>query len=144
MKIITITIPGPPIARQRPRRSANGGMYDAQDKEMIVLKRSVRSQCPQSHIIPDPKIPIIVNVTAFVEPARTRLAKKGFAEKIKNEDHPHLQKPDKDNYLKTALDICSGIIYHDDAQIYDGRTSKYWSTNPRMEIEIIIEEEKKQ
>lgn len=45
-------------------------------------------------------------------------------------------KPDWDNFGKVASDALNGVIWKDDAQIVDGRVSKFYSEEPRLEIEI--------
>jgi Holliday junction resolvase RusA-like endonuclease len=45
-------------------------------------------------------------------------------------------KPDVDNLEKTYLDALNGYIWGDDGLIVDGRTRKYYSVHPRVEITI--------
>ena len=45
---------------------------------------------------------------------------------------PHQQKPDKDNLEKAFLDA---LLPQDDSHIWDGRATKRWSSDPRIEIE---------
>ena len=45
-------------------------------------------------------------------------------------------KPDNDNYIKGIKDALKGIIWHDDSQVVDEKTSKYYSKKPRVEIKI--------
>jgi Holliday junction resolvase RusA-like endonuclease len=45
-------------------------------------------------------------------------------------------KPDVDNLEKTYLDALNGYIWCDDGQIVDGRTRKYYSVHPRVEVKI--------
>lgn len=46
------------------------------------------------------------------------------------EGEPHRQKPDKDNLEKAVLDA----LLKDDSKVWDGRVSKFWSENPRIEV----------
>jgi Holliday junction resolvase RusA-like endonuclease len=45
-------------------------------------------------------------------------------------------KPDVDNLEKTYLDALNDYIWDDDGQIVDGRTQKFYSVHPRVEITI--------
>lgn len=45
-------------------------------------------------------------------------------------------KPDIDNYTKGILDSLNGICYKDDSQIVSLIANKYYSDEPRVEIEI--------
>ena len=46
------------------------------------------------------------------------------------------KRPDGDNYLKASLDICNGIVFRDDAQVFDMRAIKTYGDDPRMEITV--------
>ncbi len=47
-------------------------------------------------------------------------------------------KPDTDNYVKGALDALEGIVFKNDSQVveYKEPFGKWYSDNPRMEIEV--------
>nr|WP_320443163.1 RusA family crossover junction endodeoxyribonuclease [Limosilactobacillus oris] len=45
-------------------------------------------------------------------------------------------KPDTDNYIKSTLDGLNGLLWDDDNQIVDLVASKFYSDNPRVEIEV--------
>ena len=47
-------------------------------------------------------------------------------------------KPDVDNYTKGILDALNGIVYKDDSQVVDLTARKYYSENPRVEINIKV------
>ena len=46
------------------------------------------------------------------------------------------KKPDIDNYEKALYDSMSGIVFKDDGQIALHDVGKFYSLNPRIEIEI--------
>ena len=48
----------------------------------------------------------------------------------------HATKPDIDNLLKAILDGMNGIAYEDDKQIVEIIADKWYSDNPRTEIEL--------
>jgi len=45
-------------------------------------------------------------------------------------------KPDTDNYIKAIKDALKSVIWKDDSQVVELHASKYYSQNPRIEIEI--------
>lgn len=53
------------------------------------------------------------------------------------------KKPDLDNYVKAIQDAANDILYKDDGQIAVSSTQKFYSLNPRIEIEIETLEENK-
>lgn len=48
----------------------------------------------------------------------------------------HTTKPDRDNLEKGVCDAFNKIIWKDDGQICDGPIRKFYSFEPRIEIEI--------
>ena len=48
------------------------------------------------------------------------------------------KKPDWDNIGKIVADALNGVAYHDDSQIVTGIVNKYYSNEPRTEIEITL------
>lgn len=47
-----------------------------------------------------------------------------------------VQKPDIDNYFKGVTDPLTGIVWEDDNQIVHAEIDKYYSNDPRIEIEL--------
>ena len=50
--------------------------------------------------------------------------------------HRPVVKPDTDNYIKSTLDGLNGLLWEDDNQIVDLIAHKYYSDNPRVEVEV--------
>jgi Holliday junction resolvase RusA-like endonuclease len=132
---LMITLPEKPKAKQRSRKGGDH-WYNPQSEEMKKDKILVRNQLSDNFKIIGKGIPVVVNVTWFFIPTAAEQTKK-FIALIKNEICPYTKKPDRDNLDKYILDVLSGIIFHDDNQVYDGRLLKlYTLNNPRMEVEI--------
>ncbi len=47
------------------------------------------------------------------------------------------KKPDSDNISKIILDALNKVAYKDDSQIVDLTVRKYWSEEPRVEVNIM-------
>lgn len=45
-------------------------------------------------------------------------------------------RPDEDNNLKVVQDGLNGIVWHDDAQVCDGRCIKRYSARPALRVEV--------
>ncbi|WP_261806191.1 RusA family crossover junction endodeoxyribonuclease [Lapidilactobacillus luobeiensis] len=55
--------------------------------------------------------------------------------RLNGDDRPTV-KPDIDNYFKAVTDAVKGILWVDDNQIVESFISKYYSDDPRVELEI--------
>lgn len=52
------------------------------------------------------------------------------------------KKPDVDNCVKAILDALNGLAYHDDSQVVEVEALKFYSEEPRVEIQLTtIEDE---
>lgn len=131
---ITIVIPGKPKGKQRARKGGRH-WYNPQKEKMQVDKRLIESQLPEGFVMIPKKTPVLVDVFFFFEPAKAQKTKK-FIALIKNENYPYLKKIDRDNGDKYALDCMSKLVFYDDNQVFGGSIFKYYSLNPRTEIEI--------
>ena len=124
---LTITIPGQPIAKKRPRFARRGKFvttYNPQETEegkFICLMRSQFDGPP----IPA-GIPVIMSIYFSVKIPKS-LPKK------KIEIGP-VRKPDIDNMIKFVMDCANGILWHDDAQVVHIRATKVYDENPQTKI----------
>ena len=134
---LNITIPGKPIAQKRVRKGLYGNLYNPQKKERIIFQRLIKEQLYLGFIPAEKHIPVTINVKAFFYPSKKEAKNKKFIELIKDDDHRYTKKPDKDNIKKFLMDAMNKIVYHDDSQV-DGYTKRYYSLNPRTEIQIIF------
>ena len=116
---ITITIPGKPFGKQRPRATRMGRMYTP--AETVAFESIVR-QIAVEHF-PEPLVgPVKVTVIATFVPAESWSAKKRAA----HLHRPHIQKPDCDNCAKAILDGLNRIAFADDAQVAEISARKVW------------------
>ncbi|AKU43402.1 holliday junction resolvase [Bacillus phage Silence] len=54
-----------------------------------------------------------------------------------SENMPHVSKPDADNLLKGLFDALNGVIWEDDAQVFEiGMVRKVYSESPGIEFSI--------
>lgn len=136
---ITITIPGVPIAKKRPRFVRRGkfvGTYNCQDTEEGKFKwellRGVLPHRDGDGPLAPAGVPVSLNATFFM-PIPASISKKAL-QALKFQ---HIKKPDTDNLLKFLKDCGNAVLWADDAQVWEVTARKqYTAVNPRTEIRI--------
>jgi Holliday junction resolvase RusA-like endonuclease len=123
-KIYKITIPGKPIPLQRPRLGPSK-IYDQQKKQKNETAILITAQ---TDFPPDSDGVAIELIFHMKIP-------KGKKKKLLNK--PHTKRPDIDNLIKFYLDVCNGLLYEDDAQIYTIKASKIYGEEEKTELTII-------
>lgn len=129
----TITIPGKPIAKKRPRFVRRGkfvGAYNCQETEEGRFKWELASQMAGKDPIPS-GVPIRLSAV-FYMPIPSSTPKKWLS----SVGHRHVKKPDLDNLVKFVKDCANGLIWKDDSQVFCVLAFKYYSDNPRTELTV--------
>jgi len=154
--LLKIVIEGPPIAKKRHKCACRGRhaiAYDPQvGGEMETVKRQMLMAWHQAWESGDSKI---VRKASNLTKAQSFDVTYTFLFPINKSDtlgqknaklwgfQSHNVKPDKDNLEKLYSDCGKGIFWSDDCQITIGASKKYYSENPRTEIEIMVKEDLK-
>ncbi|MGN7043583.1 RusA family crossover junction endodeoxyribonuclease [Bacillus safensis] len=141
---IAFTIYAEPVAQGRPRASTINGttrMYDP--KKSRDFKSYVKLAASDHR--PDKLLtgPLELKVKVYKSLLKS-FSKKKVAEAERGELRP-AKKPDVDNYIKGIKDGLNKVIWQDDSQIVDLHVSKFYSSTPRIEVEVVTlthEEEK--
>lgn len=141
MSKLIITIPGKPIPLNRPRFS-KGHVYDSQAvikedlyweiKQNVTMYNMARGVDFPASLYSTFKGPVQIHYTFFMPIAKSTSKKRSLV----LIDTPHIKKPDTDNILKLYNDVCNGLLYYDDSQIYKLTATKLYSDNPRTEITL--------
>ena len=135
MKICFI-VPGEPVAKARARvfynKNANRVMAYT-PKKTATYEQFIRLVACD-HIQLPFLGPLILNIKVY------RSIPKSFSRKLNTmaeagEVRP-TTRPDADNYLKSIADGLLDIAYRDDSQIVSVSVHKFYSSQPRTEIEI--------
>ena len=131
-----ITIPGKPIAKKRPRFARHGKFvrtYNDQETEEGRFLLEAKQQVNQAPI----EGPLSVSCRFFMPRPKSHYGTGRNAGKLKASapDH-HTIKPDIDNLKKFVLDCLNGVAWKDDCQVVKASQVKWYSENPRTEIEI--------
>lgn len=126
----TYVIEGNPVPLAR-GRIAGGKVYDSQKSLKLIAALDLRNQHAEAPLFVGP---VCMTVQFFMPVPKASRPKSGKPSKL--EGQPHSQKPDLDNLLKWVCDISSGILYHDDAIVWQIMGQKFFDANPRTEITI--------
>ena len=136
---VKFTVPGVPVAQGRPRvmRTKNGLSHTFMPDKTTDYQKLVRfeyiRQCG-GQCFPD-KSALIMQINFFMPIPKSAL--KRDLPKLQSETVRHIKRPDLSNLIKSIEDAVNGLAYPDDSQIsgFDN-SGKYYSANPRVEVEI--------
>lgn len=125
-----LTIPGEPCAKQRPRlgkgftytptKTVN---YETLVKQLYITQGNERLEGA-----------LKLTVNAYFSIPKSA-SKKKTLDMYESRIRP-TKRPDWDNIGKIISDALNGLAYHDDSQIVAATVGKWYSTEPRVEIEI--------
>lgn len=140
---ITVTIPGEPVGKGRPKFTKAGTAYTPpktrvyENKVAFLYKMAAKGQKFQRHI------PVAVEIRAYYGIPQSD-SKRQRERKLSGAILP-CKKPDIDNVVKAVLDAINGIAYEDDAQVVCITASKAYSERPRVEMRVsdVMREENK-
>ena len=132
--MIRFTILGEPKGKGRHRTTKQGIVFTPKETvayENLVVA-SYKGQVGQARFKDDSQLSI--NIKAYFKIPKSA-SKKKRAEMLDSNVRP-TKKPDFDNIGKIIADSLNGIAYRDDSQLVSGTVEKYYSENPRVEVEI--------
>lgn len=133
MASLSITIPGAPVAKGRPRVTTFGGHARAYTPgktrryEDLIRLEAGRAMEGRELLAG----PLSVQVNAFV-PIPKSMTKAKRAAALEGALRP-TTRPDCDNYAKT-MDALNGIAWQDDSQVVTLHVAKHYSDHPRLEF----------
>lgn len=129
---IIFEIPGEPKSKARHRTTKSGHTYTP--KQTIEYENWVKQCYCIKHR--DKKLTgqIKAEITAYFSIPKST-SKKKRKEMINRIIRP-TKKPDTDNIAKIILDSLNHIAFDDDKQVIDLRVLKFYSENPRVEVEL--------
>lgn len=124
-----------PVEQARPRATRMGRgirLYDP--KKVSVYKKQLAMMCRFQYKQAPLSGPLKVEIK-FFRHVQSSVSKKERNLRLSGSHRP-VVKPDTDNYIKSTLDGLNGLLWEDDNQIVDLIAHKYYSDNPRVEIEV--------
>ena len=129
---ISFVIPGEPQAKQRPRWSSHG-IYTPKETvnyEMYIKEIFVISY-PDFTLLEGP---LMIQITAWLMIPKST-SKKKTKLMIERIIRP-TKKPDWENVAKSVCDALEKLAYKNDSQIVTAIFHKFYSVQPRLEVEI--------
>src|SRR5690625_2747474 len=114
--MITIIIPGPPVAKGRPKavRMGKQGIRMYTPASTVVYENTCRQFAKLAMAGKAPlEGPLAVRFKLYM-PIPASLSKKKQVELV---GQPHTKKPDASNIVKAIEDALNGVAWHDDSQI---------------------------
>jgi len=128
MKAVKYTIYLEPVAQGRPR-FVKGRAYDPPKskayKELVALT--------SRRYFPEPLKGALKVRFVFSIPMPKSWSK---GKKIDSDRTLHSSRPDIDNLCKAILDGLNGVAFEDDGQVVCLQAWKFWSSEPKIEIEV--------
>lgn len=132
--IVKFSVLGEPMVKKRPRASMrNGHAVVYTPKDTVNYENLVRYTY-QSEVGKKLEGAIEMTVKAYF-PIPKSVSKKQRAI-MATETYPCLKHKDIDNVCKIIMDSILKIAYDDDKQVYKLTGEKYYSENPRVEVEL--------
>ncbi|OCT12614.1 hypothetical protein A8709_32915 [Paenibacillus pectinilyticus] len=135
--MIQFTVYGPPVAQGRPRagktHSGDVVMYDpGKSKDYKRYVSLVASQNKPSQLI-ESAVSLTVKVYRPIPDSWSKVKQR---QALEGAMRPK-SKPDLSNYIKGIEDAIEGILLKNDSQVVDyGKSGKWYSDRPRIEIEV--------
>ncbi len=124
----TLEIPGPPVAKGRPRVTRRGIAYTpARTRRYEDAVRQLAAATRPPALFDGP---VRVEVIATIEPPRSWSKRKTAA----HLGRPHCQRPDADNLAKAVTDALNRIVWRDDSQIWALSVRKEWGRPARVTV----------
>lgn len=128
-----------PKQQERPRATGRGKfirMYDP--PKTAKFKKQLRALATEKYHDVPLEGEIYLKV-AFYRKIQKSVSKKEHDRRVSGAHRP-IVKPDLSNYLKSFEDALNGIIWADDAMIVHEEIDKYYSDEPRIEVEVEAKE----
>lgn len=129
----SITVPGKPVGKQRPRMTKTGHVYTP--KQTTDYEARVR-EIWECHYGTNSETmgPVVLIVELYLAiPKRYNKAERQAAE---SGILAPMKTPDLDNVVKTIADALNGVAYEDDRQIVGIDASKKWGEEDSVYVEI--------
>ncbi len=132
---IKFTVLGEPQGKARPRFSRKNGRTYTPDKTVLyenLIRTEYLRQCRGLRFAD--KEPLAMRIKAYYS-IPVSVSKKRQQAMAAGEIRP-VKKPDADNIIKVVADALNQVAYRDDADIVTVSLVKFYSRQPRIEVEI--------
>lgn len=124
-----------PIQQARPRVTRMGRGIRLYDPQKVSVYKKQLGLMAKDMYKAEPLVGPLELRIKFYRPIQKSISRKEHKRRADGISRP-VVKPDLSNYLKAFEDGLNGIIWKDDASIVHEEIDKYYSDNPRIELEI--------
>ncbi|MCC4358536.1 RusA family crossover junction endodeoxyribonuclease [Limosilactobacillus reuteri] len=134
--MIKLVFPFDPVAQVRTRATNRKGKIVVYDPENTAIYKRRINMVAMKHMLGKKPLegPLSVKIR-FYRPIQKNLTKKVRNDRLSGKERP-IVKPDLSNYVKAIEDGLNKIVWKDDSLIVHEETGKFYSENPRIEIEV--------
>lgn len=132
----SLTIPGKPLGKQRPRVLRSGITYTP--KKTVNYETLVRMLYIEKYTCAKPFTgPVCMLIRAYYQIPKSASKKRKKA--MEEQAIMPTIRPDVDNITKIIMDALAEVAYEDDKQIVSCCIAKRYSDTPRVEVDIVGE-----
>lgn len=128
--IRTLTIPGEPVAKSRPKVTSNGTFTPTKTKNYETLVKEL--YWAEYHGQELLQGPLQMTLTAFFSIPKS-VSKKRRQAMLERQEWP-TKRPDIDNIIKSVADALNGLAYADDSAITYVVAGKAYAEIPKVEV----------
>ncbi|MGM9908018.1 RusA family crossover junction endodeoxyribonuclease [Limosilactobacillus sp.] len=133
--MLKLTFNFPPVAQARPRARRYKRGIILYDLERVHVYKAQLAQSARFMYHGEPLTGALKVTIRFYRAIQKSESKKRHRLKALGAIRP-TKKPDLDNYIKSTLDGLNSVLWADDNEIVELHTYKYYSDDPRIEIEV--------
>lgn len=129
-----------PQQQERPRATGRGRFIRVYDPPKTAKFKRELKRLASLEMQGKDKFDSAISVTiSFFRKVQKSISKKEHVRRTQGHVRP-IVKADLSNYLKSFEDALNGVLWKDDAMIVHEEIDKYYSDNPRIEVEIYAKE----
>lgn len=128
---LTLTIPGEPVAKGRPKIYNGHGVTP---EKTVNYETLVKQLYIMQHYKQQFEGQLSMTVNAYFSIPKSA-SKNNRIDMASGKIRP-IKRPDADNILKIIGDSLNNIAYHDDSQIVSATITKWYSEWPRVEVHL--------
>ena len=134
--MLKFTVPGQPVAKQRARTFWNdraGKVTTWTPDKTVSGEAAIRLFAAQAGATPM-EGPLSLKISLYLAIPHS-WSRRRYSDALSGVTRPQT-KPDWDNYGKLVSDALNGLAWRDDGQIVLATVEKWYSQDPRTEIEV--------
>lgn len=131
---VEFTLKGEPQGKERPRFTSRGGYVRTYTSQKTTAYEQAIRQAYLGSTDMILEGPVRVTIRAYMGIPSS--ASKVKTQRMQGGQMRPTKKPDPDNIAKVILDGLNHLAYDDDKQVVDLVVEKWWSSEPRVEVEV--------